>query len=85
MSPGFSMMGSGIYSQDKTVEVECQCEECDDQNGCGHAEEYDFSTDDYGNIDSDVICNKCKHTFNYTKEYDENEGYDEYDPDAYND
>jgi hypothetical protein len=80
MSEG-SMIGSGIYSTEITIEVECACEECNDGSGCGNAEELDFNTDDRGNVDDDVICKQCNHKFNYQKENDPNEGYDEYEPD----
>ena len=68
MTPGFSMMGSGIYSTTVTREIVCRerCEEC--VTPCDKYWEEDFNTDDCGNIDCDVVCAQCKHTYNYSEE-----------------
>jgi len=70
MTPGFSMMGSGIYSQTITREIVCKerCEECPEDQPCASVWEQDFETDDWGNVDQDVQCKKCNHTINYTEE-----------------
>jgi hypothetical protein len=71
MSPGFSMMGSGIYSEDVDREIVCaeRCESCSDEGKtCDAVWEETLSTDDWGNIDNDVECAKCKHTINYKEE-----------------
>ena len=69
--PGFSMMGSGIYSEEVTREIVCaeRCNDCQDSGkSCENVWEIDMSTDDWGNIDTDVTCVKCQHTINYTEE-----------------
>ena len=71
MSPGFSMMGSGIYSTDVDREIVCaeRCNDCADENKtCDAVWETTLTTDDWGNIDNDVECAKCGHTINYTEE-----------------
>jgi hypothetical protein len=69
--------GSGIYSTDKTYEVECECENdncvTEKQAGCGNVWEQDFNTNDYGNIDTTIGCPKCSHNFNFSKENDPHE------------
>lgn len=54
-----SMMGSGIYSQDISCEVECEC---------GNVWQQDFMSDDWGNVEDDVICSKCNEKFSFSKE-----------------
>ena len=54
-----SMMGSGIYSDEITYEVECEC---------GNAWEQDFMTDDWGNVEDDVVCPKCNEKFSFSRE-----------------
>lgn len=69
--PGFSMIGSGIYSEDVDREIVCaeRCNDCDDAGQtCDAVWEETLTTDDRGNIDNDVKCNKCGHTINYTEE-----------------
>ena len=71
MSPGFSMMGSGIYSEDVDREIVCaeRCESCSDEGKtCDAVWEETLSTDDWGNIDNNVKCEKCEHTINYKEE-----------------
>ena len=71
MTPGFSMMGSGIYSEDVDREIVCaeRCGTCEDEGkNCDAVWEETLSTDDWGNIDNDVECAKCGHTINYTEE-----------------
>jgi len=73
MTPGFSMMGSGIYSTDIDVEFVCaeQCSDCQDAGqSCDNVWETTVATDDWGNVDVDAVCEKCKHTINYTRERD---------------
>jgi hypothetical protein len=71
MTPGFSMMGSGIYSQTVTREIVCaeRCNDCEEiGQHCNSVWEEDMETDDWGHLDLDVTCNKCEHTINYTEE-----------------
>lgn len=71
MTPGFSMMGSGIYSTTITREIVCKerCSDCQEEGKeCDAIFETDFETDDWGNVDQDVKCKKCNHTVNYTEE-----------------
>ena len=73
MTPGFSMMGSGIYSTTETHEIVCKekCYECDDLNQiCEAYWEEDFETDDWGNIDQQVTCKACGHSYTFSKEND---------------
>jgi len=66
-----SMMGSGIYSVDVDVEIVCaeQCWECDEANeACDAIWTASVMTDDWGNIDQEVICPKCGHLINYRLE-----------------
>ena len=69
MTPGFSMMGSGIYSTTATHEMVCaeQCWDCGD-NVCTAVWEEDFETDDWGNIDQPVECKQCGHSFTFRRE-----------------
>lgn len=69
MSPGFSMMGSGIYAEEVDREIVCaeRCGDCGDKT-CDAVWEAALMTDDWGNIDNDVECAKCGHTINYTEE-----------------
>jgi len=57
--PEGSMMGSGIYSEEVTYEVECEC---------GNLWEQDFMTDDWGNVEDDVTCAKCNEKFSFSRE-----------------
>lgn len=80
MSHG-SMKGSGIDSVNHTAEMVCaeRCNECSEQNKtCDAVWEEDFNTDDYGSVEADVTCEKCKHTFTYTYQQEDGE-----DPDYY--
>ena len=54
-----SMKGSGIYSFDITLGVDCDC---------GYAWDMDFVTNDWGNIDEYVTCPKCKEEFSFRYE-----------------
>ena len=62
-----SMMGSGIYSETITREIVCneRCSECTD---CKAVWEEDFETDDRGNVDQDVTCKSCGHSYGFTEE-----------------
>ena len=65
------MMGSGIYSEEVDREIVCaeKCSTCDEEGKtCDAVWEETLSTDDWGNIDNDVKCEKCGHTINYTEE-----------------
>jgi len=73
MTPGFSMMGSGIYSTTVTREIVCRerCETCHEAGKeCDAVFEEDFETDDWGNVDQTVKCKKCQHELNYSEERD---------------
>jgi hypothetical protein len=62
MSYEGSMKGSGIYSEDVTLEVEC--------GECGKSWEEDFMTDDWGNVSSEVKC-ECGNAWTFEKEQGE--------------
>ena len=71
MTPGFSMMGSGIYSTTITREIVCKesCEDCEQEGKeCDAVWKEDFETDDRGNVDQSVQCKKCNHSLNYVEE-----------------
>lgn len=71
MTPGFSMKGSGIYSETVTREIVCeeQCWDCVDvKRICNAVFEKDFETDDSGNIEQEVECKQCNHTYTYKEE-----------------
>jgi len=65
-----SMKGSGIYSQEVTLEVVCResCSECSEGQHCLSIWNQDFMTDDWGNIDQEVTCELCKHKYTIKKE-----------------
>lgn len=70
-----SLYGSGVYSIDVDIEMECMCgdEDCitdKEPDGCGNVWEESFQTNDYGNIDTQVHCPKCQHSFSFSREYD---------------
>jgi hypothetical protein len=70
MSHG-SMMGSGIYSVTITREVVCEelCYSCvDEKKICKAIWEEDFETDDWGNVEADLVCKSCNHTITYKEE-----------------
>jgi hypothetical protein len=58
--------GSGIYSTTVTRELVC-AEMSVDSEGCSKVWEEDFNTDDWGNIDENVVCPQCKNEFTYTE------------------
>jgi len=63
--------GSGIYSETITREIVCaeRCYGCEDEGKkCDSIWELDMETDDWGNVDIDVTCNKCNHIINYREE-----------------
>jgi hypothetical protein len=71
MAPGFSMMGSGIYSTTVTREIVCheRCEDCDQEGKkCNAVWQEDFETDDRGNVDQSVTCKICGHSYTYSEE-----------------
>jgi hypothetical protein len=71
MAPGFSMMGSGIYSQTITREIVCEelCNDCEDKKEtCTAFWEQDFETDDWGNVEKMVTCDLCKHSYTFRME-----------------
>ena len=71
MTPGFSMIGSGIYSETATREIVCeeQCWDCVDvKRICKAVFKVDFETDDHGNIEQTVTCKQCGHDYTYKEE-----------------
>ena len=65
------MMGSGIYSETVTYEIVCneQCSTCEEEGkDCPKYWEQDFSTDDWGNVDEEVTCEECKHSYYFRRE-----------------
>lgn len=70
----FSMKGSGIYSEDISLAVECP--------ECNYDWEQDFITDDYGNVEDTVKCPSCDHGFTFTYDKEDSEYWDSVD-DAY--
>jgi len=69
--PGFSMKGSGIYSETITREIICKeyCYECDEESmTCNASWDEDFETDDWGNVDEKVTCKSCNHSFTFKEE-----------------
>lgn len=70
MSYEGSMKGSGIYSEEVTLVVDCEC---------GKAWEEDFVTDDWGRVSAEVKCS-CGNEWTFTADkYDEDS--DPYAPD----
>ena len=70
MSEG-SMMGSGIYSEEVTREIVCseKCFDCVDiKKECDAVFNVDLSTDDWGNIDETIKCEKCGHSYDFKEE-----------------
>jgi len=66
-----SMKGSGIYSETVTREIVCleRCWDCIDvKRSCDSVFEVDLETDDWGNIEQEIECKKCQHTYTYTEE-----------------
>jgi hypothetical protein len=66
-----SMMGSGIYSEEVTREIVCKerCMDCDEKGyECPAYWNEDFATDDWGNIEQEVTCKSCGHSFDYKEE-----------------
>lgn len=70
MSYEGSMKGSGIYSQEITLEVVCKesCNDCSGGQDCLSVWDEDFMTDDWGNIEQEVTCELCKHTYTIKRE-----------------
>lgn len=65
------MMGSGIYSETITREIVCEerCEDCqEDKKVCKAIWEEDFETDDWGNVDQEVTCKLCNHSYSFREE-----------------
>lgn len=60
-----SMMGSGIYSEEITLEVVCRerCDDCEGSQPCLSVWEETFATDDWGNVDQEVTCELCNHKY----------------------
>jgi hypothetical protein len=74
MSYEGSMKGSGIYCEERDVEIVCaeKCSACEDAGQtCDNVWEATVMTDDWGNIDAYVECEKCKHSVNYRRERDD--------------
>jgi len=71
MSYNGSMMGSGIYSTEHTLEVVCKesCNDCQEENkSCSARWEQDFMADDWGNIEDTVTCKSCNHKYTVKRE-----------------
>jgi hypothetical protein len=71
MSYEGSMMGSGIYSEEVTLEVVCKesCNDCMEANKvCEMYWDEDFHTDDWGNIEQTVTCKACNHSYTIKRE-----------------
>jgi O6-methylguanine-DNA--protein-cysteine methyltransferase len=66
--PAGSMMGSGIYST--TITREIVCREYAETDACDNIFTEDFETDDWGNVEQEVLCIKCGTTFTYREERD---------------
>lgn len=64
----FSMKGSGIYSDDLTLDIDCQ--ECD------NTWTETLATDDWGHINAEVQCPVCDHEFTYRQEAEDIYGED---------
>lgn len=65
-----SMIGSGIYSTTETREIICfeYCFDCIDmKKECSAIYDIDFETDDRGNIDQEITCKQCEHSYTYTE------------------
>ena len=63
--------GSGTLGYTITLEIVCGeiCSSCeDDKTTCAAVWEEDFETDDYGNIETEVECKTCKHTYTIRRE-----------------
>ena len=63
--------GSGTLGHTVTHEIVCNemCGSCeDDKTTCKAVWQEDFETDDWGNVESDVKCEECKHTFTFKEE-----------------
>jgi hypothetical protein len=63
--------GSGTLGYTASREIVCseKCSSCeDDKKTCDAVWEEDFETDDYGNIEADVECKTCKHTYTFREE-----------------
>jgi hypothetical protein len=66
-----SMMGSGIYSTTETREIVCveMCWDCIDiKKTCTAVFDIDFETDDWGNIEQEVTCKQCEHSYTFKEE-----------------
>jgi hypothetical protein len=71
MTPGFSMRGSGTYSETVTREIVCKerCLDCKDQDKvCEAYWNEDFETDDWGCVELEVTCKNCGHGYTYKEE-----------------
>ena len=65
------MMGSGIYSAEVSREIVCseRCWDCvDEKKECDAIWYEDFNTDDWGNIDETIKCEKCGHSYEFKEE-----------------
>jgi len=67
-----SMMGSGIYAEEVDVEIVCKeyCSDCNNDQICEAVFTVNLMTDDWGNIDQSVKCEKCNHNIRYRQERD---------------
>lgn len=67
------MRGSGIYSETVTREIVCKerCSDCDEAGRtCESYWDEDLQTDDWGNIEQQVTCKTCRHSYTYNEERD---------------
>ena len=63
--------GSGTLGHTITREIVCaeKCELCQEsKNTCLAVWEEDFETDDWGNVEQEVACKICNHSFTYKEE-----------------
>jgi len=59
VTPGFSMMGSGIYSVEIDVEFVCNEDSTVIGEGCDNFWDKTVHTDDWGSWDAESKCPKC--------------------------
>jgi len=63
------MIGSGIYSSDRTLVVDCP--------ECGFDWEADFATDDRGYVEDLMVCPECQEEFTFSREGHEDDYEDD--------
>ena len=63
--------GSGTLGHTITREIVCKerCNDCEDSKAtCDAVWDEDFETDDWGNVECDVTCKSCNHTYTFREE-----------------